>query len=85
MFTTSPEVLALFSKFQNLATEEEMRASETFQEHGEKVLIIILMMMMMMMMMMMITITITIAMVMAMAWTMIMIIVMMMTVFTSSA
>ena len=80
MFTTSPEVLALFSKFQNLATEEEMRASETFQEHGEKVLIIILMMMMMM-----ITITITIAMVMAMAWTMIMIIVMMMTVFTSSA
>merc|ERR1719411_1603542 len=38
MFTSSPEVLSLFSKFQNLSTEEEMRASETFQEHGEKVM-----------------------------------------------
>ena len=37
LFTTSPEVLALFSNFQNLKTEEEMRASEAFQEHGEKV------------------------------------------------
>ena len=37
LFTSSPEVLALFSKFQNLKTEEEMRASEAFQEHGEKV------------------------------------------------
>ena len=54
MFTTSPEVLSLFSKFQNLATEEEMRASEAFQEHGEKVLIIILMTMMVTMMMMVI-------------------------------
>jgi len=38
MFTSSPEVLSLFTKFQNLATEEEMRASEAFQEHGEKVM-----------------------------------------------
>lgn len=38
LFTSSPEVLSLFSKFQNLSTEEEMRASETFQEHGEKVM-----------------------------------------------
>ena len=37
LFTSSPEVLALFSNFQNLKTEEEMRASEVFQEHGEKV------------------------------------------------
>ena len=37
LFTSSPEVLALFSNFQNLKTEEEMRASEAFQEHGEKV------------------------------------------------
>ena len=42
LFTSSPEVLSLFSKFQNLSTEEEMRASEAFQEHGEKVLKIIL-------------------------------------------
>ena len=45
MFTSSPEVLSLFSKFQNLATEEEMRASEALQEHGEKVVNMILIMM----------------------------------------
>ena len=37
MFTKSPEVLELFTEFKGLAGEEEWRASEKLQEHGERV------------------------------------------------
>ena len=37
MFTANPETKELFSQFQSLGTADEMRVSEKFQEHGEKV------------------------------------------------
>jgi len=39
MFTKSPELLELFADFKGLATEEEWRANEKFQEHGERVML----------------------------------------------